>query len=348
MGDEFVVYFWPFFYDSPISMRAAIVLHEARHADGCHHNYVEGTSDRAWNNGCSWKPFVDNDGLSYLPSQAGAYQYQATWLWALYVHGQANPAIRARALLEANMILNSANEVNGRNDNHFLSDPCFRIGADGHPFIVPGRLCSGRPELRVGYPGRLSTVGDPDSAVSYAGGGQVEFSTSEGVEGNWTLRKVDYAGYKFIDEGAYQIYKHDPVDGTEICLRPAGAAAMLPVLPFGGRGAAVHECQYYEDPAVEAMSCSNPTEQSPQSSTWWQVAGTENWDAVAQNMQMGVDLYIRPVSRCRNFGSQSFLRLLTCNYQCLTASEETVVLSPCAGLSSQQFRVSAWQEGWGE
>jgi hypothetical protein len=107
---------WPFFYGESIANRAAIIVHEARHADGCRHN---GGDDCEWGSSCdkSWA-----DGCNDLGSQHGSNRWQASYLsWYVGTAWRTTVALRLSALIVANDIL----------DRGFKDEPCLNMTASG-------------------------------------------------------------------------------------------------------------------------------------------------------------------------------------------------------------------------
>jgi hypothetical protein len=116
-----------FFYNRDPQIRAAILVHEARHADWCRHSGGDGS------NGCAETPDCDErtaffggdacDGVG-SPYGMGGYGYGVLWLWWYIVEADSahsNSSMRAMAATIANFQLN----------NNFDENPCFNITSTG-------------------------------------------------------------------------------------------------------------------------------------------------------------------------------------------------------------------------
>src|SRR6266567_8585088 len=97
----------PFFYCFVVSKRAAVLIHEARHANGVMH---------------------DDDNFDSSWEYNGAWRWEVCWLaWFANLCPNASPPMKQAAVDRANIIL-------GRD---FTRDPGFRIGPTGIAFQVP-------------------------------------------------------------------------------------------------------------------------------------------------------------------------------------------------------------------
>lgn len=106
-----------------ITARAAILIHEARHAEGCLHNGNDrggrcsaGSCDESWRDGC-W-------GLNDRP---GANRYAAEWMLSLLRSGHSGLAVSSNEFLRQRGV----RYVNYRIDCRFDDYPGFRVGETG-------------------------------------------------------------------------------------------------------------------------------------------------------------------------------------------------------------------------
>lgn len=117
---NYTIYYSPFFFGMTVSQRAAVIFHEARHADGCGHNgeSCDGGSscDESWEDGC---PALGN--------QTGANKYLV-----LYAQWYANTAVKTTSALKTDVVL-YANHVL---QNYYDSTPQFLIGSNGVAYDI--------------------------------------------------------------------------------------------------------------------------------------------------------------------------------------------------------------------
>lgn len=360
-GDEETVFYWKFFYDSTVSSRAMIILHEARHVPGCRHNAMHlGTShDQAWNNGCDWKSIFGRDGMAELPADAGANQYAAMWGWAFYRYGQnTTPAVRARALDEVNTTLVQT----------YAELPCFRVGTDGEAYLVPHHLCTWTVPPKQNQFGYLTSQAHlpptngpygyvahdpnwtsppyPPFPVSYDAA-----PWTTGSDFDWALRAVDIdPGQRFDKVGSYQIYT--TYYGQDYCLQPSQPpyATQSYLWVDGSSAPSGVACETLGIlTGLEAVPCTSPTSGAPQSRTWFQVtplAGDFWGYFVTWNIA-----HIRPTLRCWNLDDHPLTwrpndgnyHFTTLNDQfCLTTINGFAGIYPCADLQGQSFDIGGW------
>jgi hypothetical protein len=99
--DESTELYVPFFYGPTVPMRAAVLIHEARHANWVGHD--SNGNDSSW-------------------GYDGAWRFEVSWLaWYARACRNATLALKASAVQRANAIL----------DRNFVKDPGFRIGLSG-------------------------------------------------------------------------------------------------------------------------------------------------------------------------------------------------------------------------
>lgn len=113
-----------FFYNSNVLRRAAVLMHEARHATGCGHNGNDGSNecisgsdscDESFSNGCD---FIGS------AQEPGAVTYHVLWLWGFLRNATPyynTTAMRAQAI----------NEANTKLKRYFDELPCFIINEAG-------------------------------------------------------------------------------------------------------------------------------------------------------------------------------------------------------------------------
>lgn len=365
LADDRTVLFWRFFYGTSVGERAAVIIHETRHQDGCGHNGSGTSEDHAWNDGCSWG--LDNDdGMSELPENAGANQCEAIWGWAFYRYGQnTTPAVRGR-------MLNSVNSNLGR----FENSPCFRVGGDGEAYTVPHSLCHymetptasdtketvlksevnaelGEPELHI-----KATPGSGD--VTYNGLPPTMDEASQ-----WKLRQVDITTgnnkWEFARWGTHQIYT--TWNSLEYCLYPIATRVwheqQVEVDPQTGPVMTGLFCEdlYVTTPVQVSLGvtpCSLPNEGDPQESTWFQVVNSMNPEYAVNGGSDEQSVYqthhdfafLRPTLRCREGSSTGVLALYTLNdSQCIRVVDTgapppdrySVVGEKCSGMVNHEI-----------
>jgi hypothetical protein len=109
-----------FFYEEYVSLRAATLFHEARHAQGwCVHTDScpagAGACDPSWETGCT--------GL-FSSSGHGAYAMGIMYeMWFAYA---ARPEFTNATIRDLEVA-----DANGRLGRNFERDPCFRVASDG-------------------------------------------------------------------------------------------------------------------------------------------------------------------------------------------------------------------------
>jgi hypothetical protein len=123
IGDNWTELYWPFFYGRTVVERAAIIFHEARHAQGwCTHGGGSGrcklgskSCDTSWESGCTG--FNSDSGK-------GAVAYQVLFLNHFATRARAGwvtKAAREKAIGAANFLLWGG----------FDKNPCFRLDKTG-------------------------------------------------------------------------------------------------------------------------------------------------------------------------------------------------------------------------
>ncbi len=126
--DQRTILMEDFFYGAEIMRRAAVLVHEARHASGCSHNGNDGSNKcRARSDSCDES--ISN-GCAFLGSakEPGAVAYHVLWLLGFLRNATPyynTTAMRGQALEEANTKL----------IRYFDDSPCFTINKDA--VIVP-------------------------------------------------------------------------------------------------------------------------------------------------------------------------------------------------------------------
>lgn len=121
--DNWTQLYWPFFYGMDVSVRAASIFHEARHASGCTHNggtrCRRGSScDQSYGNGCK-EPRSNGD-----PRQ-GSNEYEVNYLiWFAQTGWRATSSMKTAARNRANSVLQDG----------FEFDPCIRIADDNSTY----------------------------------------------------------------------------------------------------------------------------------------------------------------------------------------------------------------------
>ena len=106
------VWVYPGFFDLPAIDRAGMIVHEARHAEGCTHN--AGVKDQSYLSGCQeyTAPGAYAYELYYLADYARRSVERSYW---------STPSIRKRAVDSANQAM-----------AFMVKSPCWEVGADGN------------------------------------------------------------------------------------------------------------------------------------------------------------------------------------------------------------------------
>lgn len=119
---------------SSVTARAAILIHEARHAEGCAHNgndrggRCSGSScDESWHDGC------------FVGVRPGANRYAAEWAISLFQDAHPDVGAVSNAFLRERL----TDYINHRIDCRFDDYPGFRIGPSGAWATVPPGPCDG-------------------------------------------------------------------------------------------------------------------------------------------------------------------------------------------------------------
>lgn len=349
-GNEYTQFYWGFFYGQSVPERAMSIFHESRHADGCSHNAMDlGSSvDDSWNDGCEWSWWEDNDGMSELPSEAGARQYEAMWGWAFYKYGQnTTPALRARALAAVNDIFHY----------NYRHRPCFRVGTDGEAYLLPHILCDWMvpPQQNVstylmsqahlppangpiGYVAYNSTIPPyvPPYYVNYD-----PAPWSSGAKFDWALRAVEIPGQQLARVGSYQIYT-STVGGTDYCLQPSQPTTwQLEHFWLDGSTSSGVECENLPFlTGLQAVPCTSPTDQNPQPRTWFQVTPLTT-DFLGYVLSYTI-AYIKPTLRCRTADSGEVHEFTLNDSLCLTTIGGFVGFYSCIDWQAQSFDIHGW------